>query len=96
MGANNTLYWPDDSLYPNSKMKGFRAYFYIIPGGGPNPSPASRCRNMPAVWRINEGFGGTTGIQNTEYRIQTEKLLRDGRIVLMINGEQYTIGGQKL
>ena len=97
MGANNTLYWPDDSLYPDSKMKGFRAYFYIIPGGGPNPAPVRR--GMQAVWKISNGSNGTTGIQNTDRftdRVQTEKLLRSGRVVLMINGEQYTIGGQKL
>lgn len=94
MGANNTLYWPDDTAYPTSKMKGFRAYFYIIPGGGPNPVVVRR--GMQAEWRISNGLSGTTGIQNTEYRVQTEKQLRDGKVVLLINGEQYTIGGQKL
>ena len=94
MGANNTLYWPDDKLYPNSKMKGFRAYFYIIPSG--EPEAAAVKRGMQAVWKINNGLNSPTGVQNTEYRVQTEKLLQDGRIVIIIDGERYTIGGQKL
>jgi len=93
MGANNTLYWPDDKLYPNSKLKGFRAYFYIVHTGS---GEAPVRQGTQAVWKISNGLGSATGVQNTEYRIQTEKLLQDGQIILIINGEQYTIGGQKL
>ena len=93
MGANNTLYWPDDTLYPNSKMKGFRAYFYIVHTGS---GEAPVRQGTQAVWKINNGLNSPTGVQNTEYRVQTEKLLQDGRIVIIIDGERYTIGGQKL
>lgn len=95
MGANNTLYWPDDTLYPDSKMKGFRAYFYIIPGGGPNPAPVRR--GMQAVWKISNGLNSPTGLESIQpSAFSIQKQLRDGCVVLMINGEQYTIGGQKL
>lgn len=95
MGANNTLYWPDDTLYPESKMKGFRAYFYIIPGGGPNPAPVRR--GMQAVWKISNGLNSPTGLESIQpSAFSIQKQLRDGCVVLMINGEQYTIGGQKL
>ena len=91
MGANNTLYWPDDSLYPDSKMKGFRAYFYIIPGGGPNPAPVKR--GMQAVWKIKEV---ATGTQNTEHRAQTEKQLRSGQLYIMYEGQMYDVMGNKV
>jgi len=99
MGANNTLYWPDDTLYPNSKMKGFRAYFYIIPGGGPNPAPVKR--GMQAVWKIKEV---ATGTQSTEHRnnradrlrTQAEKQLRDGQLYIMYEGQMYDVMGNKV
>lgn len=95
LGANNTLYWPDDTTYPDSKMKGFRAYFYITPGGGPSPAPSYR--NMPTVWGIEGGLGSTTsveGIQPSAVSIQKE--LRDGRIILIIDGERYDLQGRKI
>ena len=98
MGANNTLYWPDDTLYPNSKMKGFRAYFYIIPSEEPDAAPVRR--GMQAVWKIKNGVNSTTGVEEvrseTTSAVRCEKILRNGRVVLMINGEQYTIGGMRL
>ena len=95
LGANNTLYWPDKTNYPDSEMKGFRAYFYITPGGGPSPAPSYR--NMPTVWDIEGGLGSTTsveGIQPSAVSIQKE--LRDGRIILIIDGERYDLQGRKI
>ena len=95
MGANNTLYWPDDTLYPNSKMKGFRAYFYIIPGGGPNPAPVRR--GMQAVWKISGESDTTTGIlQCTMYNEQCTKVVRNGQLYIMYEGQMYDVQGRRI
>lgn len=94
LGANNTLYWPDMTTYPDSEMKGFRAYFYTS-GGGPSSAPLYR--NMPTVWDIEGALGSTTsveGIQPSAVSIQKE--LRDGRIILIIDGERYDLQGRKI
>ena len=98
LGANNTLYWPDQTLYPSAKMKGFRAYFYITPGGGPSPAPSYR--NMPAVWTVSGGLSSPTGIEEvrseTAGAVRSEKLLRDGQIILVIDGKMYDLQGSKI
>ena len=94
IGANNTLYWPDAS-YVGHKMKGFRGYFYITPGGG--PSPVSRYRNMPAVWSIEEET--PTDLTNEgvkELKNERTKLFLDGQIVLIIDGVKYDMQGRKI
>ena len=97
MGANNTLYWPDDAAYPDSKMKGFRAYFYITPNSGPSALPMRR--SMQPVWHIHENTGVVTGVDNIEGQSsipESKKILRDGQVILVIDGKTYTIGGQIL
>ena len=97
IGANNTLYWPDDAggsgTWATHKMKGFRGYFYITPGGG--PSPVSRYRNMPAVWSIEEETPTDIG-QWTMDNGQATKLFQDGQIVLIIDGVKYDMQGRKI
>lgn len=99
IGANNTLYWPDDAggsgTWATHKMKGFRGYFYITPGGG--PSPVSRYRNMPAVWNIEEET--PTDLTNEgvkELKNERTKLFQDGQIVLIIDGVKYDMQGRKV
>ena len=94
IGANNTLYWPDAS-YVGHKMKGFRGYFYITPGGG--PSPVSRYRNMPAVWNIEEETPtDLTNVGVKELKNEGTKLFQDGQIVLIIDGVKYDMQGRKI
>ena len=100
LGANNTLYWPDDSgnegEWASHMMKGFRAYFYIV-HEDPDPDPAPRYRNMPTVWEIEGALGSTTsveGIQPSAVSIQKE--LREGQIILIIDGEMYDLMGRKI
>lgn len=90
LGANDVLYWP---IEDGKSMKGFRAYWLVDPG---QPSPAPVYRGMPASLHIRQKTGVTTGIENDELKTKSAKLLREGRVVLLINGEQYSIGGQKL
>ena len=100
LGANNTLYWPDDELYPTSKMKGFRAYFYLE-GGGPNghefnnPSSAvARYRNMPAVWRIQNT---TTDIEQVQRdNVPCTKLIKNGVLLIRKGGKEYNILGEMI
>ena len=60
MGANNTLYWPDETNYAGSDMKGFRAYFYIVEQ---DPDPAPKYRGMQAVWNIEQSATGIEEVQ---------------------------------
>lgn len=101
LGANNTLYWPDDTgddgAWATHKMKGFRAYFYITPGGGPSSAPAPR--NMPVVWHINSALGATTDIDNGEWlKVNGEctKVIRNGQIYLMYKGTMYDVQGRRI
>ncbi len=90
LGADDVLYWP---IADGSSMKGFRAYWLVDHN---QPSPAPIYRGMPASLYIRQKTGVTTGIENDELKTKSDKILREGRVVLLINGEQYSIGGQKL
>ena len=94
LGANDVIYWPTDGGDASAKMKGFRAHFYVVTGGHPSSMPIRR--GMPAVLQVPGAFGTTTDIQNTEYQSKARKALQSGQVVLLIDGETYTIGGQKL
>ena len=90
LGANDVLYWP---ISDGTSMRGFRGYWLVDPS---QPSPAPIYRGMPASLYIRQKTGVTTGIENDELKTKSDKILREGRVVLLINGEQYSIGGQKL
>ena len=40
--------------------------------------------------------GGTVGVDNTAVEVKAEKLLRDGQVLILRNGEVYTVTGMKL
>lgn len=90
LGEDDVLYWP---LSDGTSMRGFRAYWLVDHS---QPSPAPIYRGMPASLHIRQKTGVTTGIENDELKTKSDKILREGRVVLLINGEQYSIGGQKL
>ena len=90
LGADDVLYWP---ILDGKSMKGFRAYWLVDHS---QPSPAPIYRGMPASLHIRQKTGVTTGIENDELKTKSDKILREGRVVLLINGEPYSIGGQKL
>ena len=97
--TENTLWWPDDSLYPDSKMKGFRAYFYLD-GGGPSghqndPSSAvARYRNMPAVWRIQNTATGVENVQRDN--VPCTKIIKNGVLLIRHGGKEYSILGEMI
>lgn len=95
LGANNTIYWPNDGETPSAKMKGFRAHFYTASG---SPSSAPIRRDMQTVWDIVGAFGATTGVEEvTGCGLPvTEKLLRNGQIILVIDGKEYDLQGHQI
>ena len=96
--AENTLLWPDDSQYPTSKMKGFRAYLYLENGGpdGHNngPSGAARYRNMPAVWHIQSTATGVENVQGNN--VPCAKIIENGALFILYNGTMYNVQGNKV
>jgi len=92
LGGNNTLYWPTDGDNSNAKMLGFRAYFHVNTSG---PSPAPIYRGMPASLRIKSTPTDVEQITNDPLPM-THKTIKDGQIIIIRNGEQFSITGQKL
>jgi len=92
LGGNNTLYWPNDGNNANAKMLGFRAYFHVNTS---SPSLAPIYRGMPASLRIKSTPTDVNSVTSNPSPV-TEKVLRNGQIIIIRNGEQYSITGQKL
>lgn len=89
--GNNTLYWPTDGDDPAAKMLGFRAYFHVNTSG---PSLAPLYRGMPASLRIKATPTDIENVQQDE--VSCRKELRNGQLVIIRNGETFSINGQKL
>ena len=93
--GNNQLYWPTDGEDESAKMLGFRAWFQIA-NSGPSYSPIRR--GMPATLRI---VATPTGIDSPfpsgEGRGEAATIvLRDGQLVIIRNGQSFSLNGQKL
>ena len=99
LAGNNELYWPSDGGNETAKMLGFRAYFHAVTGGAAL-SPVRK--GMPAVLRIQSTPTDiSTMYKGTMYNVQSDdvpctKELRNGQIIIIRNGEQYSITGQRL
>ena len=97
--GGNELYWPSDGENANAKMLGFRAWFRIT---GSSVAGAPVRRGMPATLCI---VSTSTGVEQTNLygtadrkksEIRNQKLIEDGRLIIIRNGEKYSINGQKL
>jgi len=90
--GNNQLYWPTDGSDPSAKMLGFRAWFQID-GGSIAGAPVYH--GMPATLRI---VSTTTDVEQITNDLlpMTNKVIKDGQLIINRNGEQYSITGQKL
>ena len=85
LSAANTLYYPS----ANGTMNGFRAYIKV--GGGPLSLPIRR----GAPIRIVEKEDSATGIEDVQSdNVQCTKVIRDGQIIIIRDGKEYTIMGQ--
>ena len=95
LGGNNTLYWPTDGGNASAKMLGFRAWFQIIPAA---VSPLPIYKGMPATLHIVNTPGQTTEVETiTNDQIpMTNKVVKDGQIIIIKNGEKFSITGQRL
>lgn len=80
LGADNELLWPE----ADASIKGMRAYFSVK---GEAQQAAKRAR-------IVMNKDAATGLQNTEHRTQTQKILRDGQIIIIRDGKEYNVMGK--
>ena len=85
VGGNDMLYWPDNT---NSKMKGFRAYF-ALPHELPSGAPIHR--GMAA--RLVEQNNAPTGMEEQQTESYSQKMLRDGQVIIIRNGKTYNALG---
>lgn len=92
--GGNELYWPSDGDDANAKMLGFRAWFRI---NGSSVSGAPVRRGMPATLRI---VATPTAIDEISSSLQGEDrgrlVLRNGQLVIIRNGQTFSLNGQKL
>ena len=91
LGGGNQLYWPSDGDDANAKMLGFRAWFQVSTVA----SFAPVHRNMPASFRIVSTPTDMDQITNDQLP-KTNKIIEDGHLIIIRNGEKYSINGQKL
>ena len=87
LGQNNTLYWPGVNGY----LKPFRAYFYINLSGA---SSMPLHRGMPA--RIVESHSAATDIDQINDQQITNKIIRDGQLIIIRDGVFYNAMGTKI
>ena len=97
LGGGNQLYWPNDGDDENAKMLGFRAWFRIH---GSSVSGAPVRRGMPATLRIvatptaiNETAADPSSLQGGE---GGRLVLRNGQLVIIRNGQTFSLNGQRL
>ena len=97
LGGGNQLYWPSDGDEANAKMLGFRAWFQI---NGSSVSGAPVRRGMPATLRIiatptaiDETAADPSSLQGGE---GGRLVLRDGQLVIIRNGQTFSLNGQRL
>ncbi|MBP5658714.1 MAG: leucine-rich repeat domain-containing protein [Paludibacteraceae bacterium] len=92
LGGGNQLYWPEEN--DATSMLGFRAWFQIINSGA---SLAPIRRGMPATLRI---VATPTAIDEISSSLQGEDrgrlVLRNGQLVIIRNGQTFSLNGQKL
>jgi hypothetical protein len=89
--GGNELYWPTDGDDETAKMLGFRAWFQIT---GTSVGGAPVRRNMPAALHIVSTPTGLESVQPSDTGCR--KQLINGQLIIIRNGEKYSINGQRL
>ena len=91
LSSNNTLYYPS----ANGTMNGFRAYIKV----GSGSSLGAPIRNG-AIIRIVEKENTATGIgevrSETTDVVRSEKILRDGQMIIIREGKEYNVMGNQI
>ncbi len=88
LSSNNTLYWPS----ANGTINGFRVYVHIDLS-----TPMGSALYHGAPMRIRESNNSATGIENIpSTEVRTQKVLRDGQIIIIRDGKAYNAQGQMI
>ena len=88
LSSNNTLYWPS----ADGTINGFRVYVHIDPS-----TPLGSALYHGAPMRIRESNNSATGIENIpSTEVRTQKVLRDGQIIIIRDGKAYNAQGQMI
>jgi hypothetical protein len=88
LSSNNTLYWPS----ADGTINGFRVYVHIDPS-----TPMGSALYHGAPMRIRESNNSATGIENIpSTEVRTQKVLRDGQIIIIRDGKAYNAQGQMI
>lgn len=88
LSSNNTLYWPS----ANGTINGFRVYVHIDLS-----TPMGSALYHGAPMRIRESNNSATGIENIQpSEVRTQKVLRDGQIIIIRDGKAYNAQGQMI
>lgn len=86
LSSNNTLYWPS----ANGTINGFRVYVHIDLS-----TPMGSALYHGAPMRIRESNNSATGIENIpSTEVRTQKVLREGQIIIIRDGKEYNVQGQ--
>ncbi|MCQ2154535.1 MAG: hypothetical protein MJY55_01800 [Bacteroidales bacterium] len=96
LGAENELFWPTDGSDSNAKMKGFRAYFSLTPSAS---AVAPRYRGMPAKLQeinVTAQEDEATKLNQPSATLNCPKVFDADKVVIILDGKKYSIGGQEL
>ena len=93
VGMDGRLYWADATL-STAKMRAFRAFFHVKATSIPN-SPVRRGMHAQFVEDAPQTPTGVEPVTGNPSPV-TEKVLRDGQVIIIRNGVEYTVTGQKL
>ncbi len=90
---NNELCWPTDGNDPNAMMNGFRAYFWLKPSLS---AAAPLYRGMPAKLQEISITDDATRLNQPSATPNCQKVFNADKVVIILDGKKYSIGGQEL
>ena len=89
VGVNDKIFWSNT----DNALKPFRAYFTVKATSTPQGAPVRR--GMPVMFDETEKANVTTGMDATPSNGQQPvKVIRDGRMYILLNERIYTVDGQ--
>ena len=83
LGANDELFWPAST----GNLKGFRAYFEV-------KGEARKAARARAVFGGHEVPTGVESVQMSD--ISSQKIFRDGKLIIVRDGVEYDVLGQRV
>ena len=86
LGEDNTLFWPEST----GNIKGFRAYFEVKGGAAQAAKRARIVKKTDNATGIGEVRSETTDV------VRSEKVLRNGQLIIIRDGKEYDIFGRSV